>query len=95
MIPEELVGRAKTFTDSGNWKSSWHWERSQHGSLTRTGAEQMLADLGCNDEAAEIHEAIAAIRSRYALADEIRQHLDDEECYWPTLKVLRGQVIPL
>jgi len=75
-ISEELQERVKKFTDAGEWKCSWHWDRDPvktWNPITLKGAKQMLADLGCNgsmDE--EIEAARRHIVSRYKVAEELR-----------------------
>ena len=72
MIPDSLSESAAEFTDAGQWKCSWHWKRNHYGRITLEGAEQILRDLQCEDEAREIAQAVRRIRRRYRFARTVR-----------------------
>jgi hypothetical protein len=83
MIADDIKRLVAEFTDHGSWKASWHWNRDGIGRITLEGAEQMLRDLACNDDSGiEIAQAVATIRKRYELADELRKVIAAmrEEC---------------
>ena len=80
-ISDELENEVIRFTDAGEWKHSWHWDRDRLRSwtpITLKGAEQMLDDLGC---AGSMDEEIAVvtrkIRGRYDLACRLRRLIDE------------------
>ena len=75
---EDLCRAAKDFTDTGTWYYSWHWRRN-NGYWNELSVEDALEDLRCGDMQQEIEAAIAHIKRRYALADEMKDYL--ERCW--------------
>ena len=79
-ISRELEESVACYTDAGEWKHSWHWDRDRAkvwGQITLKGAYQMLADLnceGCKHE--EIAASVRRIEARYALADTLRAMIE-------------------
>jgi len=82
-LPENMEARVKKFTDAGQWKHSWHWERDRTkpwGRLTLQGAKQMLNDLHCDGSIEkEVEAATAKIKERYALAAELESQIRKAE----------------
>jgi hypothetical protein len=81
-IPKELEDAVVSYTDAGEWKCSWHWDRDRSkawGPITRKGAEEMVRDLQCEGSLdMELAAMERKIRSRYALAATIRRLIDEE-----------------
>lgn len=80
-IPQELENEVVCFTDAGEWKCSWHWDRDRSkvwSPITVKGAEQMLRDLHCDGSMEEeIAEVARKIRQRYVLASRLRALIDE------------------
>ena len=79
-VSQELENEVVRFTDAGEWKHSWHWDRDRTKAwspITIKGAEQMLRDLQCDGSMdAEIDAMTRRIRSRYDVANRLRALID-------------------
>lgn len=76
---DKLCGKALEYTDCGIWKHSWYWPRDQYGHWGVKAVKKALEDLRCKDMQIEIEDAVRRIKDRHALADRMKDYIQQHE----------------
>ena len=71
---EEQIALQKKAADiiDTSWRSSWHWDKTEHGVLTEKGWEQVR-----NDAVSERHSLLRRITAIDGLLEELRERDKD------------------
>ena len=64
----KLAQKAASIIDT-EWRFSWHWDRTEHGSITEKGWIQMRSD--CDERIRRAEEDLESLRRLQAELDQV------------------------